>query len=40
VHNRDIELGRGSGKNKKEAESQAALMALIKLREKMAASSS
>jgi ribonuclease-3 len=36
VHHRDIELGRGSGKNKKEAESQAALMALIKLREKMA----
>jgi len=36
VHHREIELGRGSGKNKKEAESQAAFMALIKLREKMA----
>jgi len=34
VHHRGIELGRGSGKNKKEAESQAAFMALIKLREK------
>jgi len=38
VHHRGIELGRGSGKNKKEAESAAALMALIKLREKMSAS--
>lgn len=35
VHHRGVELGRGSGKNKKEAESQAALMALLKLREKM-----
>jgi ribonuclease III len=34
VHHRGLELGRGSGKNKKEAESQAALMALLKLREK------
>jgi ribonuclease-3 len=30
------ELGRGTGKNKKEAESQAALMALLKVREKVA----
>jgi ribonuclease-3 len=36
VQHRGIELGRGSGKNKKEAESAAALMALIKLREKVA----
>jgi ribonuclease-3 len=36
VHHRGIELGRGSGKNKKEAESQAAFMAMVKLREKMA----
>lgn len=36
VHHRGLELGRGSGKNKKEAESQAALVALIKLREKVA----
>ncbi len=36
VHHRGSELGRGSGKNKKEAESQAALMALIKVREKLA----
>lgn len=35
VHHRGVELGRGSGKNKKEAESQAALMALLKLREKL-----
>ncbi|HTG43348.1 MAG TPA: ribonuclease III, partial [Verrucomicrobiae bacterium] len=31
VQHRGVELGRGSGKNKKEAESQAALMALVKL---------
>jgi dsRNA-specific ribonuclease len=31
-----VELGRGTGKNKKDAESQAALMALTKLREKVA----
>jgi len=37
VQHRGVELGRGSGKNKKEAESQAALMALVKLREKTAA---
>jgi ribonuclease-3 len=37
VHHRGMELGRGSGKNKKEAESQAALMALVKLREKVQA---
>lgn len=36
VHHRGMELGRGTGKNKKEAESQAALMALLKLREKIA----
>jgi ribonuclease-3 len=36
VHHRGTELGRGSGKNKKEAESQAAFMAMVKLREKMA----
>jgi ribonuclease-3 len=34
VHHRGVELGRGTGKNKKEAESQAALMALLKIREK------
>ena len=33
VHHRGVELGRGTGKNKKEAESAAALMALIKIRE-------
>jgi ribonuclease-3 len=32
VHHRGRELGRGAGKNKKEAESQAALEALLKLR--------
>ncbi|MGV3771368.1 MAG: ribonuclease III [Verrucomicrobiales bacterium] len=32
VHHRGLELGRGTGKNKKEAESQAALEALLKLR--------
>src|SRR5687767_2511740 len=36
VHHRGMELGRGTGKNKKDAESQAALMALLKLREKVA----
>jgi ribonuclease-3 len=36
VHHRGIELGRGTGKNKKEAESQAAIMALIKLKRKAA----
>jgi ribonuclease-3 len=36
VHHRGVELGRGKGKNKKDAESQAALMALEKLREKVA----
>jgi ribonuclease III len=36
VHHRGMELGRGTGKNKKEAESQAAFMALVKLREKIA----
>lgn len=34
VHHRGVELGRGTGKNKKEAESQAALTALLKMREK------
>lgn len=34
VFHRGIEWGRGSGKNKKDAESQAAIMALMKLREK------
>lgn len=37
VQFRNVELGRGSGKNKKEAESQAALMALLKLKQKDAA---
>jgi ribonuclease-3 len=37
VHHRGMELGRGSGKNKKDAESQAALMALLKVRDKTAA---
>lgn len=36
VHHRGAELGRGTGKNKKEAESAAALVALMKLREKAA----
>lgn len=36
VHHRGTELGRGTGKNKKEAESQAAFMALLKIREKAA----
>jgi ribonuclease-3 len=36
VHHRGLELGRGTGKNKKEAESQAAIMALIKLKRKAA----
>ena len=36
VHHRGVELGRGTGKNKKDAESQAALMALNKLREMVA----
>jgi ribonuclease-3 len=36
VHHRGVELGRGTGKNKKEAESQAAFAALMKLREKAA----
>lgn len=35
VNHRGVELGRGTGKNKKEAESAAALMALVKLREKL-----
>jgi len=34
VHHRGLELGRGAGKNKKEAESAAALKALEKIREK------
>lgn len=34
VHHRGVELGRGTGKNKKEAESAAAIVALEKLREK------
>ena len=36
VHHRGVELGRGNGKNKKEAESAAALVALLKIREKAA----
>ena len=36
VHHRGVELGRGNGKNKKEAESAAALVALLKIREKTA----
>jgi ribonuclease-3 len=36
VHHRGQELGRGAGKNKKEAESAAAIVALEKLREKTA----
>jgi len=35
VHHQGRELGRGSGKNKKEAESAAAIMALEKLKEKL-----
>jgi ribonuclease-3 len=37
VHHRGAELGRGTGKNKKEAESAAAMMALERLREKVIA---
>jgi ribonuclease-3 len=35
VHHRGVELGRGFGKNKKDAESEAAIKALQMLREKM-----
>lgn len=37
VHHRGVELGRGTGKNKKEAESAAAMVALERLREKVIA---
>jgi len=37
VHHRGRELGRGTGKNKKEAESAAAMVALERLREKVVA---
>lgn len=37
VHHRGRELGRGTGKNKKEAESAAAMIALERLREKVVA---
>ena len=33
VFHKDVEQGRGSGKSKKEAESQAAFVALLKIRE-------
>lgn len=36
VHHKGIELGRGVGKNKKDAESAAAVIALAKVREKIA----
>jgi ribonuclease III len=35
VHHRGVELGRGFGKNKKDAESEAAIQALTKLRGKL-----